>query len=554
MGLGNPGRPGRRRALQFMAAGAAAPVLAHLLPDDVLAAPAQRRAPWVPDTGDGWYRNPVLFADYSDPDVVRVGDDFFLVSSSFQCTPALPILHSTDLVNWTIVGHAADRLPSPRYDVPQPGNGVWAPSLRVHDGRFWIYFGDPDLGILMTTATDPRGPWAPLVLVQDARGWIDPCPLWDDDGRAYLVHAWARSRAGFNSILTVRGMSPDGRHVEDERVDVFDGHADHPTIEGPKFYKRNGYYYIFAPAGGVSRGWQTVLRGRSVFGPYEGRVVLAQGRTEVNGPHQGAWVETPSGESWFLHFQDRGAYGRVVHLQPMAWKDDWPVIGEDADGDGTGEPVLRHTKPRGVRASAIAVPQTSDDFTSRSLGVQWQWNANSSPAWWSLRAVPGALRLFAVTSPAGRAPLRATPNLLLQKFPAPEFTATATVDASHLRDGERTGLVVMGADYAYVGVVRDGARVRVARATCLEADAGAGEQVESGPDGAGALVHLRVRVTDGARCEFSVSTGGVLFSTIGNPFQTRAHRWVGVRVGLFASAPPDAPSHGSVDVQEFRIT
>jgi beta-xylosidase len=444
-------------------------------------------------------------------------------------------------------------LPSPRYDVPQPGNGAWAPSLRFHAGRYWVYFGDPDLGIFMATARDPRGPWDPLVLVQQARGGIDPCPLWDEDGRAYLVHAWARSRAGFNGVLTVRSMSRDGRRVDGERFDVFDGHADHPTIEGPKFYKRHGYYYVFAPAGGVSRGWQTVLRARSVFGPYEARVVLAQGRTEVNGPHQGAWVETPSGESWFLHFQDRGAYGRVVHLQPMAWKDGWPVVGEDADDDGTGEPVLRHRKPQGVRPSRIAVPQTSDDFSSSSLGLQWQWNANSSADWWSLTIVPGTLRLFAAAAPEGAAPLWATPNLLMQKFPAPEFTATAFVDASRLREGERAGLVVMGADYAYAGLLREGGRLRALRATALEAESGVGERLEPGPYLGDRDLRLRVRVTEGAWCHFEASVGGARFSRLGSPFQTREHRWVGVRIGLFASAPAGQRAAGSVDVREFRV-
>src|SRR5215471_3712663 len=251
------------------------PALAAALVLSIQAAPS---APWVPDLGDGRFRNPVIFADYSDPDVVRQGDDYYLVASSFNVTPALPILHSRDLVNWTIVGHAAARLPSPRYDLPQHGQGVWAPSLRVHDGRFWIYFGDPDLGIFMTTAADPRGPWEPLTLVQRATGWIDPCPLWDDDGSVYLVHAWAKSRAGFNSVLTLRRLTADGRHLADDAaIAVFDGTTSQPTIEGPKFYKRGEYYYIFAPAGGVTNGWQTVLRSKSVRGPYDERIVLRQG-------------------------------------------------------------------------------------------------------------------------------------------------------------------------------------------------------------------------------------------------------------------------------------
>src|SRR5262249_28075737 len=139
-----------------------------------------------------------------------------------------------------------------------------------------------------------------------------------------------------------------------------------------------------APAGGVKTGWQTVLRSENIFGPYEDRIVLAQGNTQINGPHQGAWVETKSGESWFVHFQERGAYGRVVHLQPMKWVNDWPVMGDDSDGDGKGEPVSRHTKPRAGAGCRIIVPQTSDEFDSNTLGLQWQWQANSRENWFSL--------------------------------------------------------------------------------------------------------------------------------------------------------------------------
>jgi beta-xylosidase len=367
------------------------------------------------------------------------------------------------------------------------------------------------------------------------------------------VHAWAKSRAGFNSVLTIRPLSPDGRHVTGEGVTAFDGRAAHPTIEGPKFYKRNGYYYIFAPAGGVSGGWQTVLRARHVLGPYEDRIVLAQGKTTVNGPHQGAWVDTSSGQSWFLHFQDRGPYGRVVHLQPMAWRDDWPVIGSDADGDGTGEPVQRHRKPEVARAASVAVPQTSDDFAAAVLGPQWQWNANGSTNWWSLSAMPGALRLWCVPASSAGASLWSQPNLLMQKFPGPEFTVTTTVDGAGLRDGERAGLVVLGADYAYIGVTREAGRLRVVRATCLETDAAAGERVVAGPALTGSRVHLRVAVGEAARCEFAVSPDGARFSTLGEAFTTRQDRWVGVRVGVFALASGGRGEAGTVDVDAFLV-
>ena len=323
---------------------------------------------YTSDNFDGTYNNPIIFADYSDPDVIRVGKDFFLVSSSFSHFPGLPVLHSLDLVNWEIIGHAAIDYPFEEFKKPQPGKGIWAPSIRYHDGYYWIFFGDPDHGILMTKAKNPAGPWQPLHLVAEAQGWIDPCPFWDDDGQAYLVRAWAKSRSGINGILTLHRMAPDGTKLLDEGLPVFDGRNNHPTIEGPKFYKRNGYYYIFAPAGGVKPGWQTVLRSKNIYGPYEDKVVLEQGSTNINGPHQGALVELKSGQSWFIHFQDRLAYGRIVHLNPVTWKEHWPIMGVDYDGNGIGEPVHVFNKPDVETADKYLTSSTSDEFDSQALG------------------------------------------------------------------------------------------------------------------------------------------------------------------------------------------
>jgi beta-xylosidase len=320
-------------------------------------AAATAQAPWIPDRGDGTYVNPVLYADYSDPDVVRVGPDYYMTASSFNAVPGLPILHSRDMVNWRLIGHALPRLaPEDLFATPQHGKGPWAPALRHHDGRFWIYFPEPDLGIFVVTAANPAGPWTAPALVKGGRGLIDPCPLWDDDGQVYLVHAWARSRAGFANVLTLNRMSADGMHTIDEGTIVIDGDKipGYKTLEGPKFHKRNGEYWIFAPAGGVKAGWQSAFRSKTVAGPYESRIVLDQGSTDINGPHQGAWVDTPAGEDWFFHFQDLDAYGRVVHLQPMRWRDDgWPVMGVDADGDGKGEPVRTWRKPNTGAPSPI---------------------------------------------------------------------------------------------------------------------------------------------------------------------------------------------------------
>jgi len=441
----------------------------------------------------------VLFADYSDPDVIRVGEDYYLVASSFQNVPGLPILHSRDLVSWTIVGHAAARLPSPDFDVPQHGNGMWAPSLRHHDGWFWIYVGDPDRGIYRTRARDARGPWEPLTLVKAAKGWIDPCPLWDDDGSMYLVHAWAKSRAGFNGVLTVNRMSADGLRVVDEGTIVFDGRERHPTIEGPKFYKRNGWYYIFAPAGGVKRGWQTVLRSKNVFGPYEDKVVLEHGF------HQGAWVD-----DWFVHFQDRGAYGRIVHRQALRWVNDWPEM-------------------EGGRPARLAgrMPALHDEFNARSLSLEWQWLGNPSKDWFTLRN--GKLRL-SNTAPN----LWNATNLLLQKFSAPAFTATTRVDPAVLKVGERAGLVVMGADYAALTIERTNDGLAVKRITARDADKGGAEtELAAVPIGTGAI-ELRVAVTPEAVARFSYDG-----TSIGTAFVARPGRWIGAKVGLFGRADFD---------------
>ncbi len=488
---------------------------------------------WCPDNRDGTYSNPIIYADYSDPDIIRVGDVYTLTSSSFAHIPGLPILQSNDLVNWRIVGHAIARYPVPSFDLPQHGNGVWSPSIRYRDGRYSIYFGDPDAGIFVTSASNPSGPWDSLTLIREAKGWIDPCPFWDDDGNAYLVHAWAKSRAGFNSILTLNRMNAEGTRILDEGTAIFDGHVSQPTIEGPKMYKRNGYYYVFAPAGGVKTGWQTVLRSKNIYGPYEARIVLGQGKTDVNGPHQGAWVETPSGESWFVHFQDRGAYGRIVHLEPMQWVDDWPAIGVNPDSNGVGAPVLRYKKPNAGRSSRVEVPATSDEFSSSALRLQWQWESNPGSNWYSLVARSGWLRLYAQQVP-GEPNLWSAGNILGQKIPAPEFQCETMLDCSRLEIGETAGLVVLGTDYSYVGVRRDEGGLHIVRVACTGADKGGAEREVASERCNSSKTILRLNVKAGATCDFSFRNAGENVVALGGTFVAKAGRWVGAKVGIFA--------------------
>jgi beta-xylosidase len=508
---------------------------------------------WVADRGDGTYTNPIIFADYSDPDVIRVDDDFYMVSSSFNCTPVMPVLHSKDLVNWTIIGHVSENLPSPVFNQPQHGKGCWAPSLRFHNGEFYVYYGDPDFGIYMSKTKNPSGLWEPLLLVKQALGWIDPCPLWDDDGNAYLVHAWAKSRVGFNSVLHVNRMSADGKHIFDDSVMVFDGHINHPTMEGPKFYKRNNYYYIFAPVGGVGPGWQTVLRSKNVYGPYEDKIVLHQGSTTINGPHQGGWVETQTGESWFLHFQDRGAFGRIIHLQPMWWKNDWPMMGINQDFSGCGEPVMTWKKPNVGKVFPIEIPQTSDEFDSTKLGLQWQWHANHLDSWYSLREKPGTLRLRSIEMPERSKNLWMVSNLLLQKMPAPRFLATTELELHPTNIGERTGIVIFGFDYSFLALENRADGVHLINGICKEADKGIGETIQADIPYSQQTVFLCVNVDTGAVCRFSYSADGKNFTNIGTEFTAREGRWISAKVGLFAISPNGSTSLGFADYNWFRI-
>ncbi|MGV3529111.1 MAG: glycoside hydrolase 43 family protein [Flavisolibacter sp.] len=511
---------------------------------------------WTADNGDGTYKNPILHADYSDPDAIRVGDDYYMTSSSFEDVPGLPILHSKNLVNWRLIGHALPRLlPEDHFSTTRHGEGVWAPSIRYHKGEFYIYYPDPDFGIYLTKAKNAAGPWSTPILVQGGKGLIDPCPLWDVDGNVYLVHAFAGSRAGIKSILVVKRLSTDGTQVIDNGVIVYDGHQIDPTVEGPKFYKRNGCYYIFAPAGGVTHGWQIVLRSKNIYGPYERKMVMHQGNTVINGPHQGAWVTTQTGEDWFLHFQDKGAYGRVVHLQPMAWKNDWPVIGIDADGDGTGEPVMTYKKPNVGRTFPKATPPKSEEFYGTALGLQWQWMANPKPGSYFLNPSSGSLRLYGQMLPPGQN-LWTGGQVLQQKFPAEAFTVTIKMSfhPNQKLQNERAGLVIMGMSYAGLALksTADGQQLVYLQAKDTQNDGEETEQTIASVK-EGQTFYLRVQVSRGALCRFSYSTDGKNFIEAGEIFTAEPGRWKGAKFGIFATRAGETNDAGFVDFDWLRV-
>lgn len=513
---------------------------------------------WVADNGDGTYKNPILYADYSDPDAVRVGDDYYMTSSSFNCIPGLPILHSKDLVNWTLINHALKvQPPTSVYDSPQHGKGVWAPSIIYHKGELRIYYADPDFGVYMVKTKDRKGEWEKPVLVMPGKGIIDPSSFWDTDGKAYLAIGWAASRAGVNSLLTIYPMNAEGTLVTGEGKHIFDGHENHHTVEGPKFYKWNGYYYIFAPAGGVATGWQLVLRSKNIYGPYEEKIVMDQGGTAINGPHQGALVQTQTGEDWFLHFQDKAAYGRIVHLQPVKWQNNWPVIGEDKDGDGKGEPVSNYRKPNVGKTYSIVTPQESDEFNGAELGLQWQWHANKKIQWSAQIPGSGFLRLFSYPLPKDATNLWTVPNLLLQKFPAPSFTATTKMKYTtewDVWEGKKAGLLIMGNDYAYLSIQKDDKGYYLNQVFCKDALDNGKESIVSTVRIKNSTAYLRVSVNSpDAKCQFSYSEDGINYIAIGQPLIAQADKWIGAKVGLFSVSNSGVRIGGYADIDWFRI-
>ncbi len=452
------------------------------------------------DQGDGTYRNPILKADYSDPDVVRVGEDFYLVASDFHFV-GIQVLHSRDLVNWEIVGQVFQRLDmDPKYDQMKGyAEGTWAPSLRYHDGTFSIYVCTPHEGLFMWRARDPRGPWSETVTVKAVDRWEDPSPFWDDDGQAYLIH----SRVGAGPLI-LHHMSPDGRQLLDEGVEIYRGQV----AEGPKLFKRKGWYYVSLPEGGVTGGCQTVLRSKALYGPYEKHVVLPNGS-----PHQGGIVDLPGGESWFIGFKSTGRLGRVCHLLPVKWgDDDWPVF-----GDG-GQPVERWKKPAVGARQPVTRPRTSDEFDDPALGWQWQWNHNPLPEAWSLRERPGWLRLTA--SPADD--LAHARNTLTQKLWDDAGVVEVRMDVRSMADGQRAGLTFLsGTVFDWVGVAQEGGARRIRWAT------GEGPLVEKGD------VWLRATYEgDAGRLLYSLD--GKKYEDVGVAVVLKFASWKGSRMGLFS--------------------
>ena len=473
------------------------------------------------DLGDGTFANPILNGDYSDPDVIRVENKYYMICSEFHFM-GIPVLESEDMVNWTIIGQIYDRIDYPGFsEMKRYGDGSWAPALRYHDGKFWMFVCMPNDGLFMSTATNPAGPWSPLHCVKSAGGWEDPCPFWDEDGQAYV----GRSQLGGGPIY-IHKMSADGTRLLDDGQKVYEG----PVAEGTKLFKKDGYYYISIPEGGVGSGWQTVMRSKDIYGPYESKRVLEMGVTKVNGPHQGALVDTPEGEWWFYHFQSADPQGRVVHLQPVVWEDGFPVIGMDYDKNGVGEPMKVCKKPSIECNVTPHAPQSSDDFASDKLALQWQFNHNPANENWSLTSRPGWLEIKALKAEN----VRESRNQFTQKTMGYKGEAVIRMDYSDMTEGQRAGLECIGDKFCGAGILMqiDGGVLKPVVYYENEGQVKLIKTIEGADD---RIVYVKLAIDALTNNhQFSYSLDGQNYLDCGDSFREGSRDWKGSGVGLYS--------------------
>ena len=493
------------------------------------------------DNGDGTFTNPVLNADYPDCDVIRVGDDYYFISSSMHFSPSDPILHSKDLVNWEVIGYAIPRYETsifgPRYDMvggDAYGKGSWAPSIRYHGGTFYVLFTVPSKGPAAGTsyisrATNPAGPWTLNSLEVNL---YDPGLFFDDDGKVYVLH-------GQSSIVCTE-LTSDLTAVKGTSKEIF-----HGSIEGSHVYKRNGYYYVLNPGAGKEH----CFRSKSLLGPYEHQVILdSDTGFSGKGIHQGGIVDTQAGEWWGIFFQDQPPLGRIPHLEPVTWIDDWPMVGKDGKG------VSTFKKPDVGKTYTPTQMIRADEFDLPTLGIKWQWNHNPVDSAWSLTERSGYLRL----KTASVAPYwRNTLNTLTQRLTSPRSIVTTKLDVSRMKDGDVAGLGVMQSGRSCIAVTQfNGVR-------SLEVDSEIWSRrtklitrttMATAPL-TGNNIWLKAEASiSGGRTQFSYSTDGQQFTPLGDeqPMVLDFYDdWTGQRIALFNYATQALG--GSVDVDWFHF-
>ena len=507
--------------------------------------PAELKGAWG-DQGDGTYVNPILPGDYSDLDAIRVGSDYYAISSTMQFSPGMVILHSRDLVSWRILGHAVEDLirigPEMNWDrMDRYGRGVWAGAIRYHAGRFWIYFGAPDEGIFMTTAKDAAGPWEPLHRVWQVKGWNDTCPFWDEDGQGYLVATnFARDpNNGKSYNIHLFKLGPDGKGLLMDSDTIL--HQSRGS-EANKLYKIDGlYYHLFSEVKDEGR-VVMMNRARSLAGPWETRQLNHVNKGVDKEPNQGGLVQLSSGDWWFVTHQGTGDWeGRAMVLLPVTWIDGGPILGRPGD-DGIGNMVWRAKKP--IDGLPVVVPQTDDEFDSQTLGPQWEWNHQPRAEKWSLTERPGFLRLYAF-KPLRSHDLTTAGNTLTQRSMRTNANeVTVKLDLRGMTDGQEAGLCHFAGSTCALGVSQAG---EVCTLTFNE-----NGKTTAGPVVTSGALWLRSTWDIDGDSLYSYSLDGTTFTPFGSRYRLTWGHYRGDRIGIFSYN--NKGDSGYVDVDSFRYT
>jgi beta-xylosidase len=534
-------------------------LLAGLLPS-LKAQPAKRS--WAADLGNGTYSNPLFYDEFSDPDMIRVGRDYYLTGTTMHAMPGLPILHSRDLVNWRILGYAFERLdlgPDFRLENGRNiyGQGIWAPCLRYHKGVYYIFANVNRFGLQIFRATNPRGPWKHNRL---EKGLHDISVLFDDDGKIYAVYGANNIRiVEFNQDLTALVPGTD-RLLIDKSLGLG---------EGSHFYKINGKYYLISAIPGAHVPMKCA-RADSLNGPWEVRTIsegeslgIGQGYRlkdsrrltppfELIPPdpserlsltlHQGGIIDTPTGQWWGYSMQDHNSVGRLTALSPVTWVDGWPYFGLPGN---LGRTPATWVKPNTGYSGPVTSPyDRDDDFSGPKLKLVWQWNHAPDDSRWSLTERPGYLRLHSLPA----ADFWWARNSLTQRAIGPESIVTTELDGSSLQNGDIAGLALLNWPYAWIGLLREMNAYSLAHYNHIT-----GNMLrEAAPT---PRLWLRVHCNfDTETARFSYSFDGKNFQSLGPEFilvfQLRTFQ--GVRYALFNYNTGGAPG-GAADFNFFRV-
>jgi xylan 1,4-beta-xylosidase len=526
------------------------------------AAPKAASAPktWAADNGNGTYSNPLFYDEFSDPDMIRVGDDYYLTGTTMHTMPGLPILHSKDLVNWKTINYALDRLdlgPDMRLEGGKTmyGKGIWAPCFRYNKGTFYIFANVNGHGLQVYRTKDVRGKWQH----NEVQGLHDLSVLFDDDGKIYVIWGATEIRiAEFNQELTA--VVPGTERVLIAR--------NLGMGEGSHFYKINGKYYIVSAMPGahvpmkcaradkLTGPWEVEIISQESFGIGQGWRPAGRGRTAgtfKNNPpdlserlslniHQGGIIQTQKGEWWGYSMMDHNSVGRLTTLSPVTWENGWPYFG--LKGNLKRTPAIWVKPDTGFTGPVTAPYERSDDFSGPKLQMVWQWNHVPDDNKWSLDDRKGYLRLNSLPG----TDFWNARNTLTQRVMGPESIVTTELDASGLKAGDVAGLGLLNVPWAWIGVKKEGAKYTVQQYD-FTTDKSATAPL------AGSRVWLNVKCDfDTEHCSFGYSEDGKIFKLIGDEFVTvfQLTTFQGVRYALF-NYNTTANDGGAADFNSFQV-